>query len=240
MSSQPPAMRPPASARRSWPLPLRLVRARPRLFICAAVGLALGFVLPWDWRLVTRLLVAWNVGTWLYVGLVWRMMARATHQNIRQRALVQDEGQWTILILAIIAAVASLGAVMLQLGAVKEMAGLVKALHILLVALTIVGSFTFIHIMFTMHYAHEYYAEWGIEANRSAGERGGLSFPGTIDPHYIDFAYFSFVIGVASQTADVATTSRDMRSIVLIHGILSFFFNTTVLALTINIAAGLI
>ena len=221
-------------------LPLRIVRGRPRLFICVAVGLAAGVALPWDWVLVTRMLLAWNVGTWLYVALVWRMMAQATHHNIRQRARVQDEGQATILLLAIIAATASLGAIVAQLGAVKEMAGMFKALHVTLAAVTIIGSFAFTHIMFPLHYAHEYYAEWRQDPDKPATERGGLSFPATPNPHYIDFAYFSFVIGVASQTADVATTSRKMRSIVLVHGILSFFFNTTVLALTINIAAGLI
>lgn len=221
-------------------LPARIVRGRPRLFICMVIGLFAGLVLPWEWVPVTRMLLAWNIGTWLYIALVWRMMAQATHDNIRQRAKVQDEGQFTILLLAIIAATASLGAIVAQLGAVKEMAGMFKALHVMLAAVTIIGSFAFTHIMFTLHYAHEYYAEWRQGPDKPASERGGLSFPATPNPHYIDFAYFSFVIGVASQTADVATTSRKMRAIVLVHGILSFFFNTTVLALTINIAAGLI
>ena len=224
----------------SRPMLLRLFNARPRLFICAGLGIAMGALLPAELRLVTRLLLAWNFGTLLYVVLAGRMMSGATPDNIRRRAQAQDVGQAAILLLAMVAAIASLGAIILQLGAVKDMAGSEKGLHIGLAALTIVSSFAFIHIMFALHYAHEFYAEWRRDAAKPPGERGGLMFPGETHPGYSDFLYFSFVIGVASQTADVSTCSREMRIIALIHGIVSFFFNTTVLALTINIAAGLI
>ena len=222
------------------PLALRLFRARPRLFVCVALGLALALLLPGDLRLVTRLLLAWNVGTLTYVALVARMMGGATAENIRRRAQAQDVGQFAILLLAMAAAIASLGAIVLQLAAVKDMAASDKGLHIGLASLTIVSSFAFIHIMFALHYAHEFYAEWRRDAAKPPGERGGLMFPGESHPCYSDFLYFSYIIGVASQTADVSTCSREMRIIALIHGIVSFFFNTTVLALTINIAAGLI
>ncbi len=222
------------------PRPLRVIRARPRLFICFMVALMIALMLPWDWRHVTRALIAWNVGAGLYVLLVGLMMSGATHENIRKRAQVEDEGQFTILTLAIIAALASIGAIVAELAIVKELAGVQKTLHILLAAVTIISSFAFIHVMFALHYAHEYYAQWRQDLKKPEGQRGGLAFPATDCPDYIDFLYFSFVIGVASQTADVATTGRTMRFIVLVHGILSFFFNTTVLALTINIAAGLI
>lgn len=221
-------------------LPLRILRARPRLFVCVAVGVALGALLPGDWRPVTRMLVAWDGAVLLYVALVGAMMADSNTQNIIRRARVQDEGQFTILALAMVAAVASLGAIVLQLGAVKDMAGMEKALHIGLAALTIVSSFAFIHLMFALHYAHEFYAEERQGVKRPENQRGGLMFPGDQHPTYPDFLYFSYVIGVASQTADVSTCSRAMRMIALIHGVVSFFFNTTVLALTINIAAGLI
>ena len=220
--------------------PLRIVKARPRLFICVGAAIMLGLLLPAHWHPVTRMLLTWNAGAILYIAFVASMMRRATTATIRRRAQVQDEGQTTILLLALVAAIASLGAIVLQLGAVKEMTGFLKTLHIGLAALTIISSFAFIHIMFMLHYAHEYYAEWRQGANKARGERGGLIFPGDDTPGYVDFLYFSFVVGVASQMADVATSSRAMRVIVLIHGVVSFFFNTTVLALTINIAAGLI
>ena len=231
---------PVAKSRHRFPKPVRIILSRPRLFICILLGLLALLVMPWNWPSETRLLLAWNLGVWAYVALVWHMMAGASHSNIRQHAKVQDEGQGSILVFSTLAAIVSLGAIVLQLGTVKEMTGLPKALAIILAALTIVSAFAFIHIMFTLHYAHDYYAEWRAEADKPATERGGLSFPGTNMPDYVDFLYFAFVIGVAAQTADVATTSRHMRALVLVHGIVSFFFNTTVLALTINIAAGLI
>ena len=226
--------------RRGYFKPVRIVLARPRLFICFLLSIITGLVLSGDLSPVLRLLIAWNVGVLCYLAAVWHMMRAADHHNIRQRALVQDEGQFFILLFAVIAAAVSLGAIILQLGAMKEVQGLAKGLHILLVALTIVNAFAFIHIMFTLHYAHEFYAEWRHDTNLPAGERGGLMFPGTNEPNYVDFFYFAFVIGVASQTADVSTVSRPMRTLAVLHGIISFFFNTTVLALTINIAAGLI
>ena len=227
-------------ARRKMPKPVRIVLARPRLFTCLLLAIISGLLLPDSLSPVMRSLIAWNVGAWSYLAAVWHMMHGATPQNIRQYALIQDEGQFAILLFAVLAATISLGAIVLQLGAVKEVQGLAKALQIALVALTIISSFAFIHIMFTLHYAHEYYAEWKQEADLAPLERGGLSFPGTLAPNYVDFFYFSFVIGVASQTADVSTISRPMRALAVLHGIIAFFFNTTVLALTINIAAGLI
>ena len=100
---------------------------------------------------------------------------------------------------------------------------------------TILGSFAFIHVTFALHYAHEYV----LGRRRKTPEGCGLIFPGTDKPDYLDFLYFSFVIGVAGQTADVSISSQPMRRVALIHCVLSFLFNTTVLALTINIAAGL-
>lgn len=230
----------PNPIKRRMPMPLRVIRARPRLIICALLAMLIGIFLPHSWRIVTRLLISWNVLTGLYVILVGAMMKGSTHENIRRHAKLQDEGQWTILFLALIAAIASLGAIILELNGVKDLHGLTKSLHVGLVGLTILMSFIFIHLMFTLHYAHEYYAEWQQDKSRQTSDRGGLSFPATVNPRYIDFIYFAFVVGVASQTADVSTTSRAMRVIVVIHGIVAFFFNTTVLALTINIAAGLI
>ena len=128
---------------------------------------------------------------------------------------------------------------MFELAGVKDLTGPHKAAQTTLVAATIVSSWLFVHLTFTLHYAHEYFAE-ELRTPDPADVRGGLIFPGTKEPRYIDFLYFSYIIGVASQTADVATSSQTMRALALVHGILSFFFNTTILALTINIAASLL
>jgi uncharacterized membrane protein len=198
------------------------------------------FARPRLYQLSTRLLIAWGVGTWLYIVLSLIMMSGATEQSIRKHALVGDESRFVILTLASVAALASLGAIVAELAALKDTVGLLKYAHLVLAGLTIVSAWTFIHLIFAQHYAHEFYIERDDEQSLPDELAGGLRFPGTAKPIFIDFLYFSFVIGVASQTADVDTTSHPMRQVTLAHCILAFFFNTIILALTINIAAGLI
>jgi uncharacterized membrane protein len=195
--------------------------------------------LPHDWRLLTRTLIAWNAAIVLYLILGARMMMQADNVSIRRRARMTDDGKYAFLGLSILAAIASLAAIIFELAGVKDLSGSDKSLHVALVATTIISSWFFVHLTFTMHYAHEYFAD-ELQTPDPTDVRGGLIFPGTKDPRYIDFLYFSYIIGVASQTADVATSSPTMRALALVHGIVSFFFNTTILALTINIAASLL
>jgi uncharacterized membrane protein len=224
---------------RLW-LPLRVVRSHPRLFAGIAVSLLTGVVLPDSFRLATRLLIAWNAGTWFYFIASGTMIARATPQLIRRRAETSDEGRFFILVLTSLAAIAAIAAIVAHLAIVKDLSGMIKGLHIGLAAATIVSAWFFIHLTYALHYAHVYFDEYFAEPDRPAAERGGLAFPGTEHPDYYDFLYFSYVIGVACQTADVNISSRAMRRVALVHCVLAFFFNSAVLALTINIAAGLI
>ncbi|MBI1867053.1 MAG: DUF1345 domain-containing protein [Methylocystis sp.] len=222
------------------PLPLRIVRAHPRLFICAAVGALFGLVLPQEWRDVTRALIAWNAAVLLYLALSARLIARSTHESIRRRAQFQDEGRLVILFLATATACASMGAIVAELGPVKNLTGWSRTGHLGLTILTVLDSWLFIHLTFAFHYAHEYYLERASAPDKRPEQRGGLIFPGTELPHYGDFLYFAYVIGVATQTADVSTSSRTMRAIALVHGVLAFFYNTAILALTVNIASGFV
>lgn len=214
---------------------LRQLYARPRLFISGAVGLLAVLLMPavGTIRLSTQLLIGWNVGVWLYIILMVIMMKRSSHQSIHRRAHAQAEGQTLILTLVTIAACASLIAIVAELVVVKDLKGFLRSAHIGLAALTIVASWTFIHLIFALHYAHDYFVA------RARGESGGLEFPGTDCPSYADFVYFAAVIGTSGQTADVSFTSSAMRSVGAVHCVLAFLFNTTLLALTINIAAGL-
>ncbi|MBV8566148.1 MAG: DUF1345 domain-containing protein [Methylobacteriaceae bacterium] len=214
--------------------------ARPRLLICVLLAIATYFAMPAAWHPSTRTLIAWNLGTWLYVVLAAVMMARSSEASIRHRALLTDESRFVVLTLAVVAAAASLGAIFAQLAAVKEAQGYLKGMHLGLAAATILSAWVFIHVIFAQHYAHEFFVERDNEKLLPEDARGGLRFPDTRQPTYIDFLYYSFVIGCASQTADVETTSRPMRVITVLHGVISFFFNTTILALTINIGSGLI
>src|SRR5579883_62482 len=215
------------------------IRHRPRLYICGAAAVLAYFALPHALRFATRALLAWNIGALLFIALVGWMMAQATEQSIRKRVALEDERQWVLLVVGAAAACASLAAVVSELGAVKDMTGWSKAAHIGLVTTTILSAWTFIHLLFAIHYAHEYYGDEDDDLS-TPGVREGLKFPGEGNPTYGDFLYYSFVIGCASQTADVETVSKAMRRTTLAHGVVSFFFNTVILALTINIGAGLV
>jgi uncharacterized membrane protein len=163
---------------------LRQVRARPRLFIATAVATLVGIVLPIDVasHTVTRLLIAWNVGTCLYVLLAAVMMTRSSLNHMRHRAQLQDDGQFVIIILVTISSVASLVAIAAELAVVKDMHGLIKIAHISLAGLTVLSSWAFIQVMFALHYAHDYYATFA-----KAG-RLDCSFPMMSSP---DTAIFS-------------------------------------------------
>lgn len=212
-------------------LPLRILRAHPRLFIAAAAGVLAGVILPESLRLTTRLLISWFVRN----HDCPRNTADAAAQGCgkRRRTIVHPPPHLPC-------AIASIGAIVAQLATVEDLTGIVRGLHIGLAAMTIVTAWVFIHLTFAFHYAHEYFDELPDEPGRSRTGRGGLIFPGTDEPDYYDFLYFSYVIGVACQTADIAISSAPMRRTAAIHGVLAFFFNSAVLALTINIAAGLI
>ena len=215
---------------------MRLLMARPRLFICALLGAATVWLLPQSLaqQTTTRVIIGWNVGACLYLLLAARMMFASTHAKIRARALQQDEGRIMALVLVVLAAVMCVGAIVAELAVVKDLHGTLRYAHIALAALTIVTSWAFTQVMFALHYAHDYYTA------QARGQPGGLAFPGDEAPDYGDFLYFACILGTSAQTADVNITGRVMRRIALLHCVLAFFFNTTLLALTINIASGLL
>jgi uncharacterized membrane protein len=166
----------------------------------------------------------------LYLALVAHLMSVCDVHRIPERAAREDEGRFTILVLTVTAALASLGAIVAELGASVGAAR--RPSHVLLAAFTILVSWALIHAIFALHYAHEFYDET---------EGGGMAFPGGDPaPDYWDFVYFSFVIGMTSQVSDVAVTSKRIRRTVAAHGIVAFVFNAALLALTVNIAASAI
>jgi uncharacterized membrane protein len=215
---------------------LRPFRARPRLLLAAALAVAIALALPSTFvgQFVTRALIAWNAGTVLYVALAAYMMARSTRETMEHRARVEDEGRYLVLMLVVIAVIASLAAIGGELVVMKDIHGTARILHVGLAGFTVVTSWAFMHLMFALHYAHDFYGDL------SRGEAPGLAFPGKESPDYGDFFYFAAIIGTSAQTADVSLTTREMRRLGTVHCILAFFFNTMVLALTINIVASLI
>ncbi|MFO1103987.1 MAG: DUF1345 domain-containing protein [Methylocystis sp.] len=220
--------------------PLRIIGARPQLFLSLAFGVSVGFFLPQAMQPVARALVAWNAVALCYFALVYMLIATATHDTIRERAQRLDEGRVVMLLLTTAIATASFGAVVIELGSVKSMDGWEKGASIALTILTVLNSWLFLHLTFAFHYAHEFYLEEEHDSQEPPAARGGLHFPNTTMPQYVDFLYFSYVIGVAFQTADIETCSSPMRLLVATHGIVAFFYNTTILALMVNVASQLV
>ena len=219
------------SPRRWW----AFLQSRPRLWWSVAFGFVIYALIPagWTHHLETRLLLAWNAGALLYLILAAVLIARADVARIRRRAVQQHEGRFVVLTLVVLASVAVLVAIGTQLGIAKSMTGVEKSIHVGLAALTVLSSWLFTQSLFAMHYAHEFYV------TRQQQHRDILQFPGTPDPDYGDFMYFACVIGTSGQTADVVFTDSKLRRIGTLHCVQAFLFNTTMLALTINVAAGL-
>jgi uncharacterized membrane protein len=206
----------------------RFWRLHIRLCLSAAFGAIVTLaLLGLPWRMPTRLLIGWDAGVALYLALIFRLMARASIARIRQRAAVEDEGAIALLVLTTAAALASLAAVLAQLGHSPGPYQLALGMG------TILLSWAFMHTIFALHYAHEFYGE-------GRDERiGGLIFPGNEAPDYWDFVYYSLVVAMTAQVSDVQITSKTIRRLTTVHGAVSFFFNVTVLALTVNVVSNL-
>jgi uncharacterized membrane protein len=207
---------------------INTVIRRPRLLIAVGVGLVAFWLAPHAYREATRALIGWNAGAWVFIALIAQMMFSGG--DVRAHAAQEDERPAVLLVIAVGAALMALAAIVWELGPVKDMKGADKALHLTLVGVTILSSWAYIHLMFAMHYAAQYYSD---------SEPGGLLFPQCEAPAWGEFCYQSFVIGCACATADVNLTSPGVRVVCLIQGIIAFFFNTIILALTINIGSGL-
>jgi uncharacterized membrane protein len=209
---------------------IRVGMAHKRLFISVAIGLAVMLALPAT--PMTRVLIGWDTGVLIYLVAAAMVMSRcSTVAHMKSNAAAQDEGAWAILILTAAAGMASLFAIFAELAAL-ERSDPHYGIYVALAIGTVVLSWTFIHTIFALHYAHEFYG---------AGEhKNGLRFPGDGQPDYWDFIYFSFVVGMTFQVSDVAVTHKSARRTVVAHGALSFFFTTAVVAMAVNIAASII
>jgi uncharacterized membrane protein len=206
----------------------RFWRLHIRLCVSTAFGIAVTLaLLLLPWRPATRILVSWDSGVTLYLSLISRLMARESIARIRERAAVEDEGAIVLLVLTTAAAIASLAAVLAELGESPT------AYQVVLGLGTILLSWGFMHTIFALHYAHEFYGEG------SDHRIGGLVFPGDEAPDYWDFLYYSLVVAMTAQVSDVQITSKVIRRLTAAHGVISFFFNVTVLALTVNIVSTL-
>ncbi|WAC70883.1 DUF1345 domain-containing protein [Roseateles sp. SL47] len=214
---------------------LHQLRQRPRLLIGAVLGAVLATVLPWaeDLPWSTQVLIGWSSGVWVYLVLVLAMMLRAPVDAVQAQAKAIAEGMPTVLGLAMVGALLSLAALALELAQVRQL-GVSHGWPHLLVALgTVTSSWLLLPVEFALAYASLFHS--GPQAPH------GLEFPGDDgQPDYTDFLYFSVTLAATSQTSDVMVSARHIRRLVLVQAVLSFAFNTVVLALTINLLASLL
>ncbi len=216
--------------------------ARVRLFTAFAVGVAVYAVLHFGgltvWLPGQPLVpaFAWIAATVTYlVSTIW-MMRHADQGRMRARAAAIDVGLWESISVAGLAGAFSLFAVAIVLEGAKSLSGGERLTALAIGALTVFLSWVTLHVIYAVHYAHIYYDP---AEQKSGGKvKGGLEFPGTKDPDYWDFVYFSFVIGMTCQVSDVQITARHLRHLATAQGIIAFFYNTVVVALAVNVVAG--
>ena len=210
------------------------VDAHHRFFIAAAVA-AFSFVLmPPHLTWATRLLGTWNAFVYTTIGLIWTLILSADPKEVVASAKLQDSSRKAIFTLVLLGACASVFAVVYELSVAKTIHHHV-GLHVVFSILTILASWVLVHTTFTLRYAHACYGMGG-------GQKAslGLSFPGEDEPDYLDFAYFSFTLGMCSQTSDVAVNSSRLRRLCLVHSLISFVFNVAIVGFSINTMSSLL
>jgi uncharacterized membrane protein len=204
---------------------LRRSIRRPRLLTSATVAIALFALLLPTVPSSRAMLISFNAGAGMFLILMLVLMFRASVTSMHRRALIQDEGKWIVLTLSLCVAAVVLVALSKELHAAKD-----KSLgDIALASSTIFLSWMFVAVVFAQQYAHSYYLK-----------AGQLAFPGTESPDYLDFTYFSVVISMCCQTSDVVITSSSFRRLVMLHSVVSFFFNVIIIAITVNVVAGVL
>lgn len=206
-----------------------------RLYIALGVAALTFFLVPIPLFSSMHLTIVWTVFALTILMLAWTTIFVAHPHDLPRFSSMEDSGRTLILVFVVVAAVASLFAVIDVLGTTDK-ADPAHQQHVLLAVLAVASSWSLVHTVFTLRYAHLYY---GNDAAQKTWP-GGLDFPHEPEPDYLDFAYFSFVIGMTSQVSDVAIGSKTMRRTALAHGVLSFVFNAIIVALTISGLSGLI
>ncbi len=209
---------------------LRPWGAATRLGISVIVGTATDLMLRLFAPRPLSAVIAWDVGVAAFLLLTQRVIADRNIESMRRRAARLDARTSVIMFLVVMAACASLYGLSLNLSGPQGVLPDYPVMRVLLAGVTVIGSWSLIHTVFAVHYAHLYYGP----------AKGGLIFPGGGDPDYYDFLYYSFVVGMTCQVSDVQVAEKGLRRLTLVHGVVSFFFNTVILALAVSVGAGLL
>jgi len=213
----------------------RAIRARPRLTAGLVIMCLTWPLLPSAMSMTTRGILSWDLGVLVFIVSAGLLFVAESPNDMPAAAEAQQEGEWTIFGLTLGVVIVSFIAVSGEFAAIKTGPPDTRALQVTLVAGTLFLSWLVTHVTFALRYAHEFYARdlGGPDVDR------GLEFPGEKEPDYLDFMYFSLVLGMTFQVSDVQITSRKLRRVAALHGLMSFLFNTVIVAFTVNIAAGL-
>jgi len=231
-------------------LSIRKLQAYNRFLISLGFSALVFFIIPLianhPVTIQSRLMYASTSFTIMAGALIWSVILGAKASDLRKIASKEDASVPVIFTLVIFLAFASLFTVVLLLGSVKDLSPFSLIKHIFFSVISVASSWVLVHSIYVLHYARIYYSNIMDEEKELKDNdiprrgMGGIDFPGDEEPDYMDFAYFSFVVGMTSQVSDAQVTSREMRRIVLAHGLLSFLFNTFIVAISINLIAGLI
>jgi uncharacterized membrane protein len=211
---------------------MKLFSRHPRIWVALAAGTAAFLLLPTSWSFVTRLLLSWDLAVTAFLAAIYLWTRNLTAEQIRSHCSEEDPSGRIILVTVTTAALLSLVATVDLVATLRHVENGERFWHLSLAAVTLIDSWLLLPTMFTMHYADMFY-------NARAADRP-LAFPQTDMPLFWDFAYFSFTIAAACQTADVLTTRLSIRKVVIAHELISFAFNAFVLGFAINVTAGLI
>jgi uncharacterized membrane protein len=206
-------------------------QARWRLMLAVAAGLVTAFAIPARYGLALRLLAAWDCAAAAVGILSWSFILHATPDQTRHRAAADDPGRHAVSGLLILTSVVSMFATALILREGRMLAPLARGLFVVLSMAAVAGAWLVTHTAYALRYAHLYYRDHGEGV-------GGLNFPGDGPPAYLEFAYFAFTVGMCFQVSDVSVTTRQLRRTVLSHAMLSFAYNTAILATAVNLAVG--
>jgi uncharacterized membrane protein len=215
--------------------PRKLFLGHKRMFVALAIMIVAVLPFPTGLNGQTRAILAWDIGVLSFLLLTLHLFLTRDPAQMPALAEEQEEGQWTIFWITLFASLVSFFAVTTVLPGLKDLAPEQRMLRVVFVAATLGLSWVLTHVIFTIRYAHHWY-----DTDDTSQLKKGLNFPGCSEPDYMDFLYFAMVLGMTFQVSDVQIESRHLRRLALLHGLVSFLYNTIIVALTVNIAAGLL
>ena len=214
------------------------IDAHYRLFIALAASVIVFFIFYKKVTLPELALAVWIACALTVIVLNWIIILTSHPQEVKQIAKIQDSSRTFLFAFIITASVVSFVAIIFLLKSSKGLSEGTKNEHILLAISAVAISWWLVHTVFSLRYAHLYY-----DTETDDGKPlkvGGLEFPDTKEPDFLDFIYFGFVVGMTFQVSDVQITDRNIRRLCLLHGLISFIFNTTIVALSINVISGMV